>query len=157
MKRFLCGLLAACMLVCALSGCSNPNSLQMDLSQGYGQQIKLIHLNASASEKRERMEAFAQALADSKPLEKDLSMFAYYPDYRLELSGKALTAAADQSGSGFTVVDVPSGSGATLTAIVDINGDFVDFYFPGPAPEQSETIYRSAMAADDFKKLVHHA
>lgn len=154
MKKLLCAVLAACMITCLFSGCNTPNSLQMDLFQGYGRELKLIHLNASSGEKRERMEAFAQALADSEPVEKDISMFAYYPDYRLEISGKAL--ASGEGGAGFTVVDTERTDGS-ITAVIDLNGDFVDFYFPGPDPEQSNTIYRSKMTAKEFRILVHHA
>lgn len=154
MKKLLCAVLAACLAACLLSGCDTPNSLQMDLFQGYGRELKLIHLNASSGENRERMEAFAQALADSQPVEKDISMFAYYPDYRLVISGKAL--ASGEGGAGFAVVDAP-GQDSSITAVIDLNGDFVDFYFPGPDPERSDTIYRSKMTAKEFKVLVHHA
>ena len=55
MKKSLCVLLF-CIMVLQLSGCSStPNSLQMDLSRGYGEHLKLLHLNASTSEKRERI------------------------------------------------------------------------------------------------------
>ena len=40
--------------------------------------------------------------------------------------------------------------GQKTSAIVDINGDFVDFLYPG-----GDTIYRSAMSAQDLKKLLH--
>ncbi len=152
MKK-LFSLLFACLFLCLMAGCDSPDALKMDLYQGYGDQIKLIHLNASSEENRERMDAFAQALVNAEPLEKDLSMFAYYPDYKLELSGKRLTV----NGNDFALEDVSGRDGVSLTAIVDLNGDFVDFCFPGPAPEQSGTIYRSAMPAEEFKKLVHQA
>ena len=59
MKKSLCVLLF-CIMVLQLSGCSStPNSLQMDLSRGYGEHLKLLHLNASTSEKRERIQAFS--------------------------------------------------------------------------------------------------
>lgn len=136
MKKLLCLFLIAAM-ACVLSGCDNPDSLQLDLSRGYGEHLKLIHLNASTEEKRERIEAFGEAIRSAEPLEKELSLFAYYPDYRLEIT--------------------PWEDGETLTAIVDINGDFVDFYFPGPYPEKSAVLYRSQTTAEEFKKLVHHA
>lgn len=154
MKKLLCAVLAACMITCLFSGCDTPNSLQMDLFQGYGRELNLIHLNASSGEKRERMEAFVQALADSQPVEKDISTFAYYPDYRLVISGKTL--ASGEGGAGFTVVDA-EGQDGSITAVIDLNGDFVDFYFPGPDPEQSDTIYRSQLTSKEFRILVHHA
>lgn len=160
MKKLLSFLLA-CALLCMLPGCgASPDSLQMNLFQGYGTHKKLIHLNASNEKNRERIEAFAQALADAKPLEKDFSMFAYYPDFRVEISGKALVPEggdAEGDAPGFTLSDVPVGDGPAITAIVDINGDFVEFYFPDSDAAQGGAIYRSGMTAAEFKKLVHQA
>ncbi len=154
MRKLLSALLA-CLLLCGLGGCSSPNSLQMDLYQGYGKHTKLIHLNASSGENRNRMESFAQTLTSAQPLEKEFSMFAYYPDYQLELAGKELVV-SDGETSGFSIRDVSGQNGATLTVVIDLNGDYVDFYFPGPAPEASQTIYRSEMESAEFKKLVHY-
>ncbi len=137
MKKLFCSLLLAGALLFLFSGCDNPNSLQLDLYQGYGSHLKLLHLNASTAEKRERMEALGDALRGAEPLEKDFSLFAYYPDFQLEIT--------------------PWDNGEMLTAVVDINGEYVDFYYPGPNPQESQTIYRSRMSAKDFKKLVHHA
>ena len=134
MKRFLAVLLAVGLL-CFLAGCDNPDSLQLDLSRGYGEHLKLIHLNASTEEKRERIETFAGALTDAQPLEKDFSLFAYYPDYLLEITGKDLS----------------------LTAIVDVNGDYVDFYIPDDGAAGPPVLYRSTMTAEEFVKLVNHA
>lgn len=158
MKKLLCLFLAAA-LACGLSGCTNPNSVRLDLYRGYGDQLKLIHLNASTGEKEERMAAFLEALESGMPLEKDFSMFAYYPDYKLKISGKALIpegADAEGDAPGYTVAEA-AGQDSSITVMVDINGEFVDFYFPGPAPEESHVIYRSKTSAEDFKKLVHHA
>lgn len=119
-----------------LSGCENPDTLQLDLSRGYGEHLRLLHINASSQEKRELMERFAQAIREAEPLEKDFSMFAYYPDYQLEIT--------------------PWDNGKKLTVIVDLNGDFVDFYYPGSDPEAPQTIYRSHTSVEEFKKLVHH-
>ncbi len=155
MKK-LFSLCLAIFLLCGLAACGNPNSQQLNLYQGCGQGIKLIHLNARTEVDRERIASFAQALADCRPLEKSLSLFAYYPDFKLEITGRALVAeGGDSEGDapGFTVEEQP---GATLTAIVDINGDFVDFYFPGPAPAQSDTVYRSSLSAKEFKQLVNY-
>ncbi len=121
-------LIPALLLVLALAGCSRPNSLQLDLYQGYGAQKKLLHLNASTQLKRQRIDALAGITQDAKPLGKDLSLFAYYPDYLLEINRE----------------------GVVQQAVVDLNGDFVDFHFLG-----EEQLYRSAMTAADFKKLLH--
>ena len=80
----------------------------MDLSRGYGEHLKLLHLNASTSEKRERIQAFSRVILEAEPLDKSLSMFAYYPDYLLEIT---------------------PWEGGKLTVIVDINGEYVDFYY----------------------------
>lgn len=134
MKKIICLLLIAAAAF-LLTGCSNPDSLRLDLSQGYGDNLKLIHLNASIKDKKERMEAFGDVIRNAEALDKDFSLFAYYPDYLLEIS--------------------PWDNGKDLTVVVDLNGDYVDFYFPGPYPEESPVIYRSKASAEDFKTLVH--
>jgi len=156
LKKLIAALLAGCML-CFLAGCKNPDSLQLDLSRGYGENLKLIHLNASTEEKRERMDAFAGVLLDAKPLEKDFSMFAYYPDYYLQITGKGLEYTLDDAGI-MREVSLKTGEGLSLTAIVDVNGDYVDFYLPEiDTAGASPVIYRSAMSAEAFVKLVNHA
>lgn len=137
MKKLFC-IVCAALSLCLLAGCQNPNSVQMDLYQGYGENLKLIHLNASSGEKRERMEAFLEVIQNAEPLDKELSMFAYYPDYKLELEGA-------------------EGFADAITAIVDVNGEYIDFYYPGPYPERSGAIYRSHTTAEEFKELVHQA
>lgn len=127
MKKNAALLLAAVLfLLCA--GCSQPDALTLDLFQGYGQHLKLIHLNASSGEKEERMEAFSQVLENAEPLDKSFSLFAYYPDYLLELND----------------------NGQTTTAYVDVNGNYIDFYYDG-----EEQLYRSNVTAAEFQKLVH--
>lgn len=152
MKKLICAVLAACLSACLLGGCTSPDSLQLDLFQGYGRQLKLIHLNAGSSEKRERINSFAQSLCEASPLDKDISMFAYYPDYILEIKGRSLT----QDGNTFKLAETEDGTGS-ITAVIDINGDNVDFYFPGSNPEESPVIYRSKISAIEFKKLVFQA
>ena len=133
MKKVLCALLAAASLaLCA--GCSRPDAQTLDLLQGYGNQTKLLHLNASSSQKAQRIEGFCQVLEDAEPLDKDFSLFAYYPDYFLQIN---------QAGSG------------TVGAIVDVNGDYIDFYYLGEDVAEEPQLYRSHTTAADFKKLVH--
>lgn len=112
-----------------LFGCSAPDSLQLDLRQGYGLQIKLLHLNASSDKNRQRIEDFASITSDAQPLEKDISLFAYYPDYSLTITrdGQAVTE-----------------------AVIDMNGDFVDFHFAGETQ-----LYRSRLSVPELKKLLH--
>ena len=107
MRKLFCALL----LAIVLTGCSAPNSLQLDLSQGCGLQIKLLHLNASTQENRRRIEDFAAILDNAQPLDKDISLFAYYPDYLLEVTRE----------------------GQKTAAIVDMNGHFLDFHYPDDA------------------------
>lgn len=121
-------LLFAAVLFLLCAGCSQPDALTLDLFQGYGQHLKLIHLNASSGEKEERMEAFSQVLENAEPLDKSFSLFAYYPDYLLELND----------------------NGQTTTAYVDVNGNYIDFYYDG-----EEQLYRSNVTAAEFQKLVH--
>lgn len=133
-KRILLAVLCSLFLL-FLSGCSNPNSLQMDLSRGYGDNLKLLHLNASSQKKRERIAAFSAVVQEAEPLDKPFSMFAYYPDYLLEIT--------------------PWDETGPLTVIIDVNGDFIDFYYPGPNPTESPTLYRSKTTAEEFFLLVN--
>lgn len=128
MKKILCLLAVASLCLCG--GCSRPDSQTLDLSWGYGQGLKLLHLNASTEQNRQRMEGFARALEEADPLEKDFSLFAYYPDYRLELTE----------------------NGQTTAAIVDVNGDYIDFFFLNSEQPQ---LYRSRTTAEEFRALVH--
>lgn len=135
MKKAFSLLLAA--VLCVLcAGCTQPDSQTLDLYQGYGNNLKLIHLNASSAEKQERMDAFAQVLEDSQPLDKDFSLFAYYPDYCLELK---------KTGQ------------ASCVAVVDVNGEYIDFYYVGEDVAAEPHLYRSNVTADQFRKLVHQS
>ena len=133
-KAFSLLLAAALCVLCA--GCTQPDSQTLDLYQGYGNNLKLIHLNASSAEKQERMDAFAQVLEDSQPLDKDFSLFAYYPDYFLELK---------KTGQ------------ASCVAVVDVNGEYIDFYYVGEDVAAEPQLYRSNVTADQFRKLVHQS
>lgn len=124
-------LFALCLfsLLFLLSGCENAS--QLDLSRGYGTGLRLLHLSRGSGEDYQRILDFHAALQDAQPLDKDISLFSYYPDYLLEIN------AADPS--------------LNLSAVVDINGDHVDFYYV----EQEETIYRAKVSAEEFLALVH--
>lgn len=116
-------------LTLLLSGCDTASSL--NLSQGYGNGLKLVHLSAGSGESYQRIEGFQAALENPAPLEKDASLFAYYPDFLLEIQ--------------------TPGAQEPLQAVVDINGDFVDFYYVG----QEDTLYRAQASAEEFLALVH--
>ena len=124
-KAFSLLLAAALCVLCA--GCTQPDSQTLDLYQGYGNNLKLIHLNASSAEKQERMDAFAQVLEDSQPLD---------PDYCLELK---------KTGQ------------ASCVAVVDVNGEYIDFYYVGEDVAAEPQLYRSNVTADQFRKLVHQS
>ena len=128
MKKKALSLLLALGLCALCAGCTQPDALTLDLSHGYGQHTKLIHLNASSSQKAQRLEGFYQVLADAEPLDKEFSLFTYYPDYLLELNR----------------------NGQTTTAYVDVNGQYIDFYYEG-----EEQLYRSHTTAEEFRQLVH--
>ena len=149
MKRLGVLALAVCLLL-ALPGCGRPDAIQMDIAQGYGENIKLLHLNASSQAKRERMEAVARALIQSAPLEKDPALFAYYPDYTVTVTGLGFS---DSAGA------LEEAPGSVLYAIVDVNGEWVDVIFPeaGAAPEEKTpgVVYRSALPAKEFKALMN--
>ena len=126
MKKKALSLLLALGLCALCAGCTQPDALTLDLSHGYGQHTKLIHLNASSSQKAQRLEGFYQVLEDAEPLDKEFSLFTYYPDYLLELNR----------------------NGQTTTAYVDVNGQYIDY-------EGEEQLYRSHTTAEEFRQLVH--
>jgi hypothetical protein len=134
-KSFVAFCMAACLLL--LSGCQSPNRLQLDLSQGYGDNLKLLHLNVISEENEQRIEAFSQVVRDAEPLDKPMELFAYYPDYMLEIT--------------------PWDENGALTVIIDVNGDYIDFYYPGPNPAADNTIYRSHTTAEEFFQLVNQS
>ena len=127
MKKFFCACFAL-WLTLPLTACTAPDALQLDLSQGCGLGLKLLHLNASTQERRQRIEEFAAVWEDAQPLDKDIALFAYYPDYRLEVRRE----------------------GQSTQALVDLNGAFLDFHYVG-----QDQVYRSAMTAEEFKAMLH--
>lgn len=128
MKKFL---LALCLflLLSMLSGCESAS--QLNLSQGYGNRLCLLHISKGSGQEYQRILDFHAALQDAQPLDKAPSLFSYYPDYLLEIN------AADPS--------------LSLSAVIDINGDNIDFYYTG----QESIIYRAKISAEDFLALVH--
>lgn len=132
MKKVILSLFLAILLSLSSAACSSPDNWQLDLSQGCGTCMKLLHLNASTEARRKRLRDFETVLENAQPLEKDISLFAYYPDYLLEITH----------------------DGKKTTVVLDVNGEFLDFYYP---EESNPTIYRSQFTASDLRKLVHQA
>lgn len=130
MKKKIFFLPLAALLIFTFTACSSPDSWQLDLSQGCGTRMKLLHLNASTEARRKRLRDFEALLENAQPLEKDSSLFAYYPDYLLEITH----------------------DGKKTTVVLDVNGEYLDFYYP---EENESTIYRSAYTAADLRKLIH--
>lgn len=128
MKKLLCGI-CLLFLVSLLAGCETAS--QLELSQGYGDNLKLIHLSAGSGEDYQRIVDFRAALQDAEPLDKDPALFSYYPDYLLEIR-------------------FPGGEG-NVDAVIDINDKFVDFYYVG----REDDLYRANMSVEDFLTLVH--
>lgn len=158
MKRLI-SLIVFSALLLSLSGCSNqpasataaqntipaitggnPDSIQLDLFQGFAENLKLLHFNNSSEAKLRQMQDISTVVQGAEALDRDFSFFAYYPDYKLEITP---WQAQGEEEAG------------TLTVIIDINGDYVDFYYPGPYPAASETIYRSPLSAEEFKSYIH--
>lgn len=139
--------LGLCFIMSIFSGCSAvsdilvPDSVQLDLYEGYGNGMKLLHLNASSSEKRERITAFSAVLQKAEPLKKSPALFAYYPDFRLEIYR----------------------DGKKTGAVLDLNGDYVDFYYTGQddepdqavGPPEQVQLYRSSVSSLEFRKILH--
>lgn len=147
MKRIFSCLLCG-VLLCALGGCTAPDSLKLDLYQGYHRELHLLHWNASNSEQTEKIEFLARSFDGAVALEKELSQFAYYPDYRLVIHGKsiALDMTEDGTPQSVHVVDEPGG---TIEAIVDMNADkYVDFYLP--ESDYPDTLFRSSYTPLDW-------
>lgn len=152
MKRIFTCLLCA-LLLCGLSACTAPDSLKLDLYQGYNRGLHLLHWNASSTEQTEKIEFLAGSFDGAVALEKDVSQFAYYPDYRLVIQGKSLQFdyAEDGSVAGVHVVDEPGGK---IEAIVDMNHDkYVDFTLP--ESDYPETLFRSPYTTTDWLLSVH--
>lgn len=126
MRKFFCGV-CLWLLACMLTGCETAS--QLDITQGYGVGLKLIHLSAGSGEGLERIGEFREVLREAEPLDKDPALFAYYPDFLVEIR------TPDEE----------------VCAVVDINGEFVDFYYAG----QEDRLYRAGISAEDFLTLVH--
>ena len=151
MKRMWIFLLAAALLL-TLAACARPNDVLMDISQPYGDQVKLIHINGSSGEKSQRIQEMFETIMEAMPTEKALKDFAYYPDYQVVITGLECFNAGDRW------MGRPA-PGAVLEAVVDLNGDWVDLQMvqvpPGETNKTAGVIYRAQVSAGDFKKLIN--
>lgn len=151
MKRYLTGLLCGLLLL-SCTACTAPDDLKLDLYQGYHRELHLLHWNANSDENAERIETFAKMFEGAVALEKDISLFAYYPDYRLVVRGKSLSYEVGEDGT-LQNIQVNDDENGIITAVVDLNGDYVDFYLPDS--ETPDTIYRSPFTTTMLTLLVH--
>jgi Type III secretory pathway, lipoprotein EscJ len=124
------------LLLCFFAGCTSPDSMQLSVYNDAEKELKLLHLNASSSEKKQKIEAVYRIISDAEPIEKDLSLFAFYPDFAIDIL-------------------MPENKGETVSVVLDLNDEYIDFYYPGPYPAADANIYRSSFHPDELKKIIH--
>lgn len=128
----------AMFMIFSFSACSefDPRDLKMDVYRGTDTESKLLHIVSNTQEKIDQMNGIREAISvdNAVPTDKAMDLLGYYPDYRIEV--------------------YPRGE-ESFTAIVDISYDRVEFYYPGPNPEESDTIYLSNVSAEDFMILIN--
>ena len=125
----------------ACSGMSIPDDMQMDIYLGDHKELKLLHINASNSEKETQIRKIYEAVTDAYPTDKPMELFAFYPDYTIEVDDLE-SSEPDQR----------------IKVVFDVNGDRLEFYHIDEESEDSgETpvIYRSNMSVDEFKTYLH--
>lgn len=135
MKKFIT-LIAAAVLAISFTACGTPDDFQLDIYKGVQAELKLLHLNASNSQKKWQMEGIAGALRDADSIEKDISLMGYYPDFTVEVTS-------------------PENPDQTIRAVVDINGDWVEFYYLENSAITGGGLYRSKVSAEDFLAFIH--
>lgn len=135
MKKLLTLMTAAIMAI-SFTACDTPNEYQMDIYKGVQAELKLLHLNASNSQKKWQIEGIAQALRDAEAIEKDVSLFGYYPDFTVE-------------------VTLPDHPDQMIRAVVDLNGEWVEFYYLENSAITGAGLYRSKVSAEDFLAYIH--
>lgn len=131
MKKVSCFLLILALLIC-LGSCRSPNTLQLDIYKGASTELKLLHVNASDAARKQQIEGITQAILKAEPTDKPLDLFAFYPDYTISVTD-------------------PANPQARLTVVLDLNGEWVEFYYP----EENSVIYRSEITAAAFSALVN--
>lgn len=136
MKKVLC---IISMLIFSLicGACTVPDDMQMDVYLGAAKDLKLLHVNASSSNKEKQIQKIYEALTDAEPTDKPIELFAFYPDYTIEVDD--LEAANDQR----------------ISVVLDINHDRLEFYYIGDDAENPVVIYRSNMSVEEFKSYMH--
>gem|GEM_PF-1383343 len=135
MKKLL-PLITAAIMVISFTACETPDDFQLDIYKGAQAELKLLHLNANGSQKKWQIEGIAGALRDAEAIEKDISLFGYYPDFTVEVTS-------------------PENPAETIRAVVDINGEWVEFYYMENSAITGEGLYRSKVSAEDFLAFIH--
>ena len=135
MKKLLT-LITAVIMAISLSACGTPDEFQLDIYKGVQAELKLMHLNASTSQKKWQIDGIAEALRNAEAIEKDVSLFGYYPDFTVE-------------------VTLPDSPDQILRAVVDLNGDWVEFYYLEDSAITGDGLYRSKVSAEDFLAYIH--
>ena len=125
----------------ACSDMRTPDDMQMDIYLGAHKELKLLHINASNSEKENQIRKIYEAVADAYPTDKPMEFFAFYPDYTIEVDD----------------LDAPDAD-QRIKVVFDVNGDRLEFYHTDEAseePDEAPVIYRSNMSVDEFKTYLH--
>lgn len=134
-KAFYIFLSALLLILC--SSCSNvPDNMQADIYLGTTKDLKLLHLNASTAKKEEQIQKMYEAVTDASPIDKPIELFAFYPDYTIEVD------------------DLSSDSGERIQVVLDVNRDRLEFYSIKDG-DDSSTIYLSNMSVDEFKTYIN--
>lgn len=123
-------------MLLALVACGEkPSDMYMDIYNGNSRELKLLHVKANDATRIGQIEGILSAIEDAEEIDKPMDLFGYYPDYLIDIC--------------------PRGTEEILTVVVDLNGDYVEFYYPGPNPEPSEVVYRSSITAEEFSNFIN--
>lgn len=135
MKKFACIFLCFGLLI-GMAACQSPDDLQLDIYKGTAAELKLLHLNASNAARKNIIEGITRAITEAEATDKPMELLGFYPDYTIS-------------------VTAPEDLQKQLTVVLDLNGEWVEFYYPGPYPQQDGIVYRSKMPATEFFELLN--
>ena len=131
-KRILSAMLLSSLLVVSTACSAVPDEMQADIYLGASKELKLLHINASSDEKEERIRKIYEAVTDAVPTDKPMELFAFYPDYTIEVD------------------DLGADSDDRIEVVLDVNRDRLEFYYAQDGSEE-KVIYRSNMGVPEFK------